>query len=73
MKRTFETDKHYFYMGFFKAVGSGQRQVLYNIVPKDQERPKTGYYRPTEIIKLKGYNYKVSEVFPSDPPTEDAV
>ncbi len=69
-KLTHQTDKHDFYMG--RSKGEFQSDiVLFNIVPKGDPRPTAGYFQPAWIIKVKGYDLKVFEVFPNDVPKED--
>lgn len=64
-KLVHQTTNHDFYkIRFASHDDYSQIQVVYNIVPKGDKPPTTGYYRPDTILKIKGYKkLKVFQTF----------
>ena len=60
-----QTDKHDWYkMRFRKEGWSNVHSVIYNIIPKDNPIPVSGYYSPRYIMDMKGYeDLKVGQTF----------
>ena len=67
MVLTFQTKKHDFYRTFNRQDRWSfcrPSANLYNIVPKGDPVPESGYMRPADLLMRSGYsNFKVLEVF----------
>jgi hypothetical protein len=64
MELVHQTEKHDWYKERIKNFPGIGYTMLYNIVPKGEESPTSGYLQPRVIMDKKGYhNLKVFQTF----------
>jgi DNA replication protein DnaC len=55
VEKTFSNDRHDFWVRT-ETDAAGDTKKIYGIIPKDTEYDGAGYFNPSPILEVKGYN-----------------